>query len=110
MRRLRQSLKRTYYLRTVSTGKDSEGNTYPVWAQAVPIDAIIRHASGRMDVAAYGERAKYMLGMQYEGGEQIKEGDGICVYVEPTADPDYTVVAVRGLTEGTFRVCDLEAV
>lgn len=109
MRRLREALKRTYYLRTVTSGKDSEGNTYPVWNQAEEIKAIIRHGSGRMDVAAYGERAKYMLGMQYDGNRSIRVGDGICVYVDPDADPDYRVVAVRGLTGDCFRVYDLEA-
>ena len=110
MRRMRQHLKRTYYLRSATSTKDSEGSTFPTYASAVSIDAIIRHASNRLDVAQYGERMNNILKMQYEGDATIKPGDGICVNVDATDEPDYIVVSVKGLTEDTFKVYDLEAV
>lgn len=110
MRRMRQALKRTYSLRKATSTKDSEGSTYPTYATAVPISAIIRHASGRTDAAQYGERLNSILKMQYEGDEDISLGDGICVFVSGEQNPDYTVVAIRGLTEDTFTVYELEAI
>lgn len=110
MRRMRQTLKRTYYLRTATSTKDSEGSTYPTYAAAVAIEAIIRHASTRMDVAQYGERMNNILKMQYEGSTAISPGDGICVFVAKTSEPDYIVKSVKGLTEDTFKVYELEAV
>ena len=112
MRRMRQALKRTYYLRKATPTKDSEGSTYPVYGEAQAIKAIIRHASGRMDVAQYGERLALILKMQYEDFDTvpIECGDGLCVYVGASDEPDYTVKAVKGLTEDTFKTYELEAV
>lgn len=110
MRRIRQNLKRTYYLRKHLAMKGSEGNTYHDYAPAVQIEAVIRHASGELAVAEYGERTRYVLHMQYEGTEDIELSDGICVFVGPDERPDYLVTRVRGLTEDAFQAVDLEAV
>lgn len=110
MRRLRQALKRPYHIRPCTPTKDNEGNTYPVYGAAQAIDAIVRKASGRLDVAEYGEHITDVLKMQYEGDTPIKRGDGICVYVGAVDEPDYIVTDIKGsLTEDTFLVYVLEA-
>ena len=110
MRRMRQTLKSTYYLRKATETKDSEGSTYKTWGNAEEIQAIIRHISDTERIAQYGERADSMLKMQYEGSTSIKIGDGVCVYVESTSDPDYIVKFIHGLTPNAFKVYGLEAV
>lgn len=110
MRRMRQHLKSTFYLRKAVTTKDAEGNTFSSWDDPISIRAIIRHASGQMDVAQYGQRLSYILKMQYEDSESIQEGDGICVYVGANDDPDYKVISVKGLTGDTFNTYALEAI
>lgn len=110
MRRLRQNLKRVYHWRKATPAKDDEGNTYTEWAEAVEISAIIRHASGRIAAAQYGERLAYICKMQYDGTEPIAAGDGLCVNVPADHDPDYRVTAVKGYTEDAFRVYELEAI
>lgn len=110
MRRLRQSLKRTYYVRKYASTKNAEGSTCPAWGDAVEIKAIIRNASGKLAVEQYGERLSGVLKMQYEGKEPIGLQDGICVHVPPESDPDYQVVAVKYMTDNAFRVYELEAI
>ena len=110
MRRLRQALKRTYYLKKPTSTKDSEGNTYKTYSNAVEISAIIRHANRSLDTAQYGERIIDVLKMQYDGSVQIDEGDGICVFVSSDSDPDYEVKSCKGLTEDAFKVYTLEVI
>lgn len=109
MRRIRQNLKRTYYLRPYIHQKGQEGNTFHEYGNAIEIQAVIRHASGKLDVAEYGERARYILHMQYEGDTEIRLGDGVCVFNTPAEHPDYQVVKVHGFTEDAFKAVDLEA-
>lgn len=110
MRRLRKALKRTYYWRKCNREKDDEGNTYFTYNNPEEISAIIRHASGRADVAQYGEKLGYILKMQYEDGENIAVDDGVCVYVDKDSEPDYKVVDVKGLTDDAFKVYTLEVI
>lgn len=110
MRRMRQALKRKYYLRKPTSTKDSEGNTYKTYGSATEIEAIIRHKSRFLDTAQYGERISDVLSMQYEGTTAISEGDGICVFVSSDSDPDYEVKSCKGLTEDAFKVYTLEVI
>ena len=110
MRRMRQALKRPYTLKKATSAKNNEGNSYNTWGNAISIDAIIRHASRSLDTAQYGQHVLDILKMQYEGSEVIKEGDGICVFVDANSDPDYKVTSGKGITEDTFNVYTLEAI
>ena len=93
--RLRQAAKTTCCWRAHSVTKDAEGGTTDVWATAVPIEARIWPAGGRVQAEQYGERLTYMKNMLYEGAEALMEGDGFCVSVAGTSDPDYRIVSVQ---------------
>ena len=110
MRRLRQAEKRQYALRRYHSEKDLEGNTYAVYAGAVGVEAIIRHSSGKLTAEQYGERAAYILAMQYDGKEEIALGAGICVFVPGTEEPDYRIIEAHELTSDSFRLYKLEAI
>ena len=110
MRRMRQALKRKFYLRKPTSTKDSEGNTYKTYGNAIEIDAIIRHKNRFLGLQQFGETVADVLSMQYEGSETISEGDGVCVFVGSTDDPDYEVKSCKGLTEDAFKVYTLEVI
>ena len=106
--RMRQVIKQTYYWRPMSTDTDVEGGVYEVWGAAVPIEARIWPAGGRVQAEQYGQRLTYMKNMLYEGAEALMEGDGICVGVAADHDPDYRIVSVQ--REYMPQVIELEKV
>lgn len=65
------------------------------WGEAIEFEAIIWQASGVVQAAQYGERLTYIKNMEYQGDEDIKENDGICIYVEGDKDPDYRVLSIN---------------
>lgn len=93
--RMRKSLMKRYNLRARSVERNVEGGTDEIWLQAVPIEAIIWQASGKVQAEIYGERLTYIKNMEYAGEQSIRENDGICVYVDAEHDPDYVVVAIN---------------
>lgn len=72
--------------------KDAEGNTSVNYMEAVEIKATIWAAGGQKAIEMYGERLPYIKNMEYEGTEEIKEGDGICLDVDAESKPDYEVI------------------
>lgn len=110
MRRMRQALKRDYTLKKPVVVKDAEGNTSINFTNATAIQAIIRHASRMLDTAQYGEHLLDILKMQYEGAVEIAEGDGVCVFVDANADPDYRITSCKGITDDVFHVYTLEII
>lgn len=62
---------------------------------AVSIEAAIWAAGGKVQAEMYGERLTYIKNMHYEGTEPMKEGDGICVDVDPEAVPDYKIISIN---------------
>lgn len=92
--RLRQRDLKTYYLRGRITKTDSEGVKYPDYDTAVEIKAKVQSAGGKVMAEMYGERLNYIKTMYYDGSLELKENDGICVYVGPAEDPDYKVVGI----------------
>lgn len=76
-------------------GRDKEGGSMTGYETAVPIEAVIWSAGGRVQAEMYGEKLAYIKNMQYEGMEVIREGDGICVNTVPEERPDYKVIAVN---------------
>ncbi|MCD8286494.1 MAG: hypothetical protein LUD50_04650 [Clostridia bacterium] len=85
----------TYQLRRRTPETDSEGGVYEAYEEAVAIQAIIWPAGGKSQAEQYGEKLTYMKNMEYSGTADIREGDGICVFVGPEADPDYRVVSIE---------------
>ena len=84
-----------YSLRKRQVVKNSEGGTDVSYQAAIEILATIWPAGGRVQAEMYGEKLKYMKNMEYSGSETMQEGDGICVFVGPTDDPDYKIVSIQ---------------
>lgn len=84
-----------YHLRKRKVEKNSEGGPVVKYAEAVEIQAIIWPAGGKVQAEMYGERLQYMKNMEYGGQETMQEGDGICVFVGPDADPDYKIISIQ---------------
>ena len=93
--RIRRSLLKPYNLRRRQPGKDKEGGSIVNYEAAIPIEAAIWAAGGKVQAEMYGERLTYIKNMQYEGPETMQEGDGICVNVGPEAPPDYKIIAIN---------------
>lgn len=93
--RIRKALLKTYNLRRRKTGKDKEGGSIVNYEEAIPIEAAIWAAGGKVQAEMYGERLAYMKNMHYEGTESMQEGDGICVDAGPEDTPDYKIVAIN---------------
>lgn len=93
--RMRRRLVKTYALRRRIKSKDAEGGSVITWSEPVTIRATTWQASGRVLAEMYGERLAYMRNMEYEGTEEIKENDGLCIFVAPDSKPDYRVVSVN---------------
>jgi len=91
--------KRTLYIRHRVEGEKDDYNE-PVpgskWGPPVTIRAACQPASGSLDAQIYGERAKTMCNIFFDGLEAVAAGDGLCIHVAPTALPDYRVVSVQG--------------
>lgn len=92
---MRRSLMKDYHLRKRVVEKDKEGGSVVSYEVAVPIKATIWPASGKVQAEMYGERLAYIKNMEYEGKETMREGDGICVFVDPESDPDYKIISIK---------------
>lgn len=92
---MRRKQMKQYNLRARTTKKNAEGGDDVSYAVAVPIEATIWAAGGAVQAAQYGERLTYIKNMEYSGKEELKEGDGICVYVAGDADPDYKIISIN---------------
>ena len=87
--------KKTYWLKKKTTLEDDEGNMYADYSEPIEIKANIYQASGKLQAEIYGERLNYIQNMLYDGSEKLKEGDGICVYVDKNNKPDYKVISIK---------------
>ena len=93
--RMRKSLMKTYHLKRRKSAKNNEGSSFNTWDEPVEIDAIIWSASGKAQAEMYGEKLEYIKNMQYDGPENLKEGDGVCVFVGPESNPDYKIISIK---------------
>lgn len=108
MRQNRRWLK-DVYLKKYLTIKDNEGTiTTDYDNTSTKLEANIQPAGGKVMAEMYGERLKYMLTMYYDGSIELKEKDGVCVYVSHESKPDYKIVAIRPWNN--HKVIDLEKV
>lgn len=102
---MRVKNKRTYYLKPKTVIEDKEGGKYPGYSTtAIDIKANIWPASGKLQAEIYGERLNYILNMLYDGNKIINEGDGICVYVDSTKEPDYKVISIKNYSHGLMEL------
>lgn len=92
---MRKSLMKKYHLKKRKVGKDKEGGSVVEYGDAVEIQAIIWPAGGRVQAEMYGERLSYIKNMEYDGQEEMTEGDGICVFTGPDDAPDYNIISIQ---------------
>lgn len=92
---MRRAQMKQYNLRSRTITKNAEGGDDVGYAPAVPIKATMWAAGGAVQATQYGERLTYIKNMEYSGTEELKEGDGICVYVAGDADPDYKITSIN---------------
>lgn len=111
--RLKRSRVDKYFHRSRRTQKDKEGNTVAAYDKAVPIQAEVWCAGGKLQAEMYGEKlpcirnirinGKYTVKqdktgrMHYklQGGPDIMEGDGLCLYVSGENSPDYRILSIK---------------
>lgn len=103
---MRKSLMKTYHLKRRTVEKNREGGTVVNYEDPVEIRATIWPAGGRVQAEMYGERLAYMKNMAYEGGEEMREGDGICVFTGPEELPDYKIISIK--SEYSPKMMELE--
>jgi hypothetical protein len=89
--------------------KEQDGTEFEEWEPIGHIvNANIKPAGGKLMVEMYGERLAYMLVAYVESDTDLKESDGVCVYVPPDSNPDYKVVAAPPWS--SHSVISLEAI
>lgn len=120
--RLKRSRLSQYYLKKKVTEKDNEGNAYPTYCGASPFTGEAWPASGKIQAEQYGERLGYIQNIRIDGkytmetdeknithyvledGVDMTEGDGICLFTDRDADPDYRIISIK-----PYRFLRLEA-
>lgn len=121
--RLRRSRIKTLYLRSRVPGKDSEGSAYAEYAPPFPFPGEIWSGNGKVQAEIYGEKLSYVRNVRIDGayvittdmdgithyvypdGLDLVESDGLCLYVDPDAAPDYKINAIK-----PYRQLVLEAI
>lgn len=98
--RLRERDKKTVYLRRRSTTQNEHLDTVVSWGPAIELRAAHQPAGGTLVAQVYGERVRGMRTLFYDGPVAIVESDGFCLYVAPTAAPDYRVAGPPQAWEG----------
>lgn len=120
--RLKRSRLGTYYHKTKKMEKDNEGGTCVTYGPASSFSAEIWPAGGKIQAEMYGERLPYVRNIRIDGkyeispdkkgvlhyaadgGLNLAEGDGLCLYVPPNAEPDYRIISIK-----PYRFLRLEA-
>ena len=111
--RMKQSRLQNYHLRSREVKKDSEGGTYTEYADAITFSGEVWPASGKVQAEIYGEKLSYVRNVRIDGkyviatdrsgivhyvypdGLDIVESDGMCLYVDAAAEPDYKVLSIK---------------
>lgn len=103
---MRRKLLKPYCLKKLESVKDEIGAVYEKYAdEGTEILIDIQPVSSKLIAEMYGLKVNKML-VGYTKERNVKEGDGICVEVEGTNEPDYKVIGVRKWN--THTVIDLE--
>ena len=111
--RMKRSRMEMYYHRKKITKKDGEGSTYSEYENATGFQGEMWPASGKLQAETYGNRLSYIRNVKIDGRYEIKpdekgvlhylfendmditEGDGMCLYVSKSANPDYAVISIK---------------
>lgn len=101
--RFRQRDLTTVYLKKRITTRNLEGDKITSYsADPIPLQMNVQSAGGQTMAQLYGERLPYIKTCKYQGVELApiqNEGDGICLYAEPTAAPDYKIKSIQPFSE-----------
>ena len=110
-RQLKRSRLRSFYIRTRSVTKDSEGVPSESYGTAFAVKGEVWPASGKRQIEEYGDRISGISNMRLVGqydlelegsvpvikllsGSVIRPGDGICILAASDAEPDYKVLTI----------------
>lgn len=100
--RLKVSDLRTVYLKKRTNTEDDEGNIIQGFGEPIELKMNVQQANGTLNVQLYGLKLIYMLACKYQGDEilqGVNENDGICVYVDKEASPDYVIKTIENYSK-----------
>ena len=109
--RLKRNRLKEYSHRRAITVKDREGVAAVTYGSPMPFRAEVWPGGGKLQAERYGIRLPNIRNLRLEGrycekaegnevryvfedGLSVSVNDGICLYADPDAEPDYKVVAV----------------
>lgn len=108
---MRRSRIQQIYLKNKVVEKDEEGSPVITYKNAKPVKGEVWPASGKLQVAQYGNRINYIKNCKIEGkykiieqegkiiyqfnGFSLCEGDGICLDSGREKDPDYQIISIK---------------
>lgn len=111
--RLKKNRLQTCYHRPAQNKKDGEGNSYVEYGSPHSLDAEVWPGGGKLQAEIYGQRLSYIRNCRIEGkyaivgepnghifyaldgGPELKEGDGFCLYVPGSHEPDYKIISIK---------------
>lgn len=119
--RIKQSRIKRYSHRQAIPKKDNEGNSYVEYGSPASFEAEVWPAGGKLQVEMYGQRVNQIQNCRingtYEvvtdekgrvsywiGHMEIREGDGICLNVQESNEPDYRIISIRPYRYLTLEV------
>ena len=77
------------------------------WKQGgIPISAQHQPLQSTLSAQVYGERMHRMRLLLYDGPEELTEGMGLCVYVDPSASCDFRII--KAVAWDGVQRCDIE--
>lgn len=110
--RLKRSKLKLYHHRKAIPKKDHEGTSYTEYDAPSSFLAEVWSAGGEVQAELYGNRLQYIYNCLIEGaytvkgengrpvyvlesGTELKENDGICLFVSGDSKPDYRIISIR---------------
>lgn len=110
--RLKRSSLKSYYLKNKENKKDTEGVLTEIFKAPHKIKMQVWPAGGKMQAEIYGQRLSYIRNCLVDGlysisvnasGQvsyvfdqfSLQEGDGVCMYVDKDATPDYKIISIK---------------
>ena len=111
--RMKRSRMKQYSLRPAETKKDKEQATYTEYGEPVSFCGEVWPAGGKLQAELYGNRLSYIRNVKiggdyvittdrtgkehyvYPSGLEVVENDGLCLYVDSDANPDYKIISIK---------------
>lgn len=101
MRLMKRDLQTVYLRKRIITQDDEANDVFVYSDEATALEMVVQSAGGQAMAQIYGDKLPYMKSCKYQGDELQEtqnEGDGICLYVESTEEPDYTIKSIQPFT------------